>query len=107
MASLRSGWAAQVFVQSGPRERALTASLLAGYLFTQSEITQIMSAVGILRPSAGSGKNGSVLKKDLVRALVKHILRDRNDLTDEQIQEIIDKISGDSKRKKTKKQRPT
>jgi len=65
LASLRSGWAAQVFVQSGPRERALTASLLAGHFFTQSEITQITSAVGILRPSAGMISRTSKFKKSL------------------------------------------
>ena len=65
-----------------------------------------MTAVGVLRPSAGSGKNGSVLKKDLVTALVKHVLRDRDDVTDEKLQEIIDKISGDSKRKKNEAATP-
>ena len=93
-------------MQSGGRERALTASLLAGHFFVLSEITQIMSALGILRPSSGSGKNGAVLKKDLVTALVKHVLRGRDDVTDEKLKEIIDKISGESKRKTNEETTP-
>ena len=98
---------AQVFCQNGPQEKPLTAAILASTIFTVSQVTAIMTALGILRPSVGSGQNGAVIKVDLVIALVKHVLKGREDVSAEQTKEIIATMSGDGSKKKTKEEENT
>ena len=94
---------AQVFRQNGPLEKALTAAILASTFFTVSQVNAIMSALGILRPSVGSGKNGGVIKVDLVTALVNQVLKGREDVSVEKRKEIIAAMSGDGSKKKQMK----
>lgn len=81
----------------------MTAAILASTFFTVSQVNAIMSALGILRPSVGSGKNGGVIKVDLVTALVNQVLKGREDVSVEKRKEIIAAMSGDGSKKKQMK----
>ena len=71
------------------------SAILAGKDFTVPQLKSILSGIGVLPPSTGSGKNNNVLKKDLVRAVVQAVCKD---LPRDEQEKIIERIAGETKK---------
>ena len=67
----------------------LKSALLAGVFLTSRQIQQVNSALGILPPSVGSGKNGNLLKRDHATALVKKVFEDLGEAEQERLISLL------------------
>lgn len=85
----------EVLGETAPRTGLLMSAILAGKDFTVPQLKSILSGIGVLPPSTGSGKNNNVLKKDLVTAVVQAVCKD---LPRDEQEKIIERIAGETKR---------
>ena len=85
----------EVLGETAPRTGLLMSAILAGKDFTVPQLKSILSGIGVLPPSTGSGKNNNVLKKDLVTAVVQAVCKD---LPRDEQEKIIERIAGETKK---------
>ena len=62
--------------QTSPEEHIVKASVKSGVFLTKTQLDNVLRAIGVARPSKGSGKNGSVIKTDLAQSLLRHLFPD-------------------------------
>ena len=72
----------------------MRSALLNGVNLTMVQMRCILSSLGVLPPSVGSGKNQAVLKKDVAETLVRAVFKD---LTDEERKRIVEGLTGPAK----------